>query len=281
MRVKGSGVRLGIVTDSHLCPAGTPPGLWHNPLHYDRAEALLDRAVRFLKDREVDAVAMLGDLTNFGDEASIARAVAVLATAGVPVLVVPGNHDSEPGAAAFCAHVDRLGAPDVAMAGGNRDLAGQSMVGLTELTPDNDGLLVIGDVESDGWGDSPIVLLTHFPLLDRSAETLAAGLKYAGGFRDGGVARRLVERPAPAIVLHGHLHIRDTTSERNLLQIGCAALIEPPHEATVVEIEARDGGCRVAVEHVSLAPSDVARLPVMAAAWGDWVFDGEAWASSL
>ena len=36
-------MRLGIVSDSHLCPDGTPPGLWHNRLHYDRAEERLER----------------------------------------------------------------------------------------------------------------------------------------------------------------------------------------------------------------------------------------------
>jgi 3',5'-cyclic AMP phosphodiesterase CpdA len=269
-------VRLGIVSDSHLCPAGTPPGFWHNVLDYDQAEARLADAIRFLRDRDVEAVAMLGDLTNFGDEASIARAVGVLSSAEVPVLVVPGNHDCEFGAAEFRAHVDRLGAPGVAMAVDQRQIGDLRLVGLTELRPDDDGKLVIADVASAGWGDGPIVVLSHFPLLDRRAETEAAGLKYAGGFRDAGVIRRLRDRLGPAIVLHGHLHIRDTTAEANVLQIGCASLIEPPYETTIVEIGRRDGGWQVEVEHASRAASD-ARLPVMAAAGGTWDFDGTAW----
>jgi predicted phosphodiesterase len=272
-------VRLGIVTDSHIAPDGTPPGVWHNSLHYDRAVGLLDRAVGFLRERRVDAVVMLGDLTNFGDEASIARAVAVFATVGVPVMVVPGNHDCEFGTAVFCGHVDRLGAPSIATAGGVRKLGVCAVVGLTDLAPDGGGGLLIGDVPSGGWGDGPLVLLTHFPLLDRRAETLAAGFKYAGGFRDGGVARRLFDRRDPAIVLHGHLHLRDTTARQNVLQIGCPALIEPPHEATVVEIVAGEGDCRVAVEHVSLVASDVARVPVLGPARGEWRFGEQVWRS--
>jgi predicted phosphodiesterase len=273
-------VRLGIVADSHLCPVGTPPGFWHNTLHYDRAEERLTDAIRFLRGRDVEAVAMLGDLTNFGDETSIARAVGVLASAGVPVMVVPGNHDCELGVAEFRAHVDRLGAPVVAMAGVEREVAGLRVVGLTELRPDDDrDTLVIADIDGEGWGDEPIVVLSHFPLLDRREETEAAGLKYADGFRDAGVIRRLRGRPGPAIVLHGHLHIRDTTAEGNVLQIGCASLIEPPYETTVVEVARDDRGWRVEVEHTSLLASDV-RLPVMAAARGSWTFGGEDWVAS-
>jgi predicted phosphodiesterase len=271
-------VRLGIVADSHLCPAGTPPGFWHNRLDYDRAEERLAEAIRFLRGHNVEAVAMLGDLTNFGDEASIARAVAVLAAASVPVMVVPGNHDCELGVAEFRAHVDRLGAPGVAIASGEREVGGMRVVGLTDLTPEEDGKLVIGDVESDGWGDQPVVALTHFPLLDRRAETEAAGLKYAGGFRDGGVIRRLRRRRGPALVLHGHLHIRDTAAEGNVLQIGCASLIEPPHETTVVVIEEEDGSWRVEVEHTPLADATVALIPVMRSFRQRWMFAGDAWA---
>jgi predicted phosphodiesterase len=245
-------------------------------LDYEPAEERLAEAIRFLRGRDVELVAMLGDLTNFGDEASIARAVEVLASAGVPVMVVPGNHDCELGVVEFRTHVDRLGAPGVAMAGGEREMGGLRVVGLTELTPDDDGALVIADVESGGWGDEPIVVLTHFPLLDRRAETEAAGLKYAGGFRDAGIVRRLREHSGAAIALHGHLHIRDTTAEGNVLQIGCASLIEPPYETTVVEIERHNGEWRVEVEHTSLAASDE-RLPVMAPERAAWTFDGWRW----
>jgi 3',5'-cyclic AMP phosphodiesterase CpdA len=269
-------VRLGIVTDSHICPAGTPPGRWHNVLDYDPAEARLADAIRFLRDRDVEAVAMLGDLTNFGDEASIARAVAVLAEAGVPVMIVPGNHDCELGAAAFRAHVARLAAPGVAIAARTHEFGNLRVVGLTELSPDGDGTLAIADTTGDAWGDAPVLVLSHFPLLDRRAETEAAGLKYAGGFRDTGVLRRLRAHSAPAIVLHGHLHIRDTTATDNVLQIGCAALIEPPYETTVVEIAHHDTGWRVEVEHTSLAPSD-APLPVLTPPRASWSFAGDAW----
>ena len=269
-------MRLGIVSDSHLCPEGTPPGLWHNPLHYDWAEERLRLAIEFLREREVAAIAMLGDLTNFGDETSIGRAVNVLAAAGVPVLVVPGNHDCEQGVAEFRVHVDRLGAPNVAMLAAERRVDGLRFVGLTELTFDNDGWLQIPGVASNDWDGEPVVVLTHFPLIDRRAETEAAGLKYAGGFRDLGVLRRLRDRSGPSVVLHGHLHVRDAIAEGNVLQITCASLIEPPHEASVVEIEQGGDGLRVSVEHAVIAESD-APLPVLTGAQGAWTFDGAGW----
>ncbi|MEA2524144.1 MAG: hypothetical protein QOF73_1371, partial [Thermomicrobiales bacterium] len=38
-------MRLGILTDAHLCPPGTPPDGCHNPYAFDRAEALLAQAL--------------------------------------------------------------------------------------------------------------------------------------------------------------------------------------------------------------------------------------------
>jgi len=273
-------VRLGVVSDSHLSPPGTPPGVWHNELDYDRAEERLELALDFLRGRGVEAIAMLGDLTNFGDEASIDRAVSVLAAAGVPVLVVPGNHDCELGIAEFRAHVDRLGAPDVTMIASARKVGGLRFVGLTDLTFDDDGRLLIPDMESGGRGDEPVVVLSHFPLLDRRAATEAAGWKYAGGFRDLGAARRLLDRDGPAIVLHGHLHVRDAAMDGKVLQITCASLIEPPHEASIVEIVPSQDGLQVSVEHVAVAESDVP-LPVLTGTHATWTFDGAGWTADL
>lgn len=269
-------MRLGVVSDSHLCPPGTPPGAWHNPLDYDRAEERLELALAFLRGRQVEAIAMLGDLTNFGDEGSIGRAVNVLAAAGVPVLVVPGNHDCEQGIAEFRAHVDRLGVPAVATIAAEREVGGLRFVGMTDLTFDNDGWLQIPVVESDRSGDEPVVVLTHFPLLDRRDVTEAAGWKYAGGFRDLGMAARLLDRDGPAIVLHGHLHVRDAATAGKILQLTCASLIEPPHEASVVEIARSADGWRVEVEHAAIAESD-APLPVLTGTRGAWTFDGAGW----
>jgi hypothetical protein len=47
----------------------------------------------------------------------------------------------------------------------------------------------------------------------------------------------------PTVVLSGHIHARCTEARGPLLQMTVGALIEPPFECTVVEIEAdRDGG---------------------------------------
>jgi 3',5'-cyclic AMP phosphodiesterase CpdA len=237
-------------------------------------------ALDFLRGQQVEAIAMLGDLTNFGDEASIGRAVNVLAAAGVPVLVVPGNHDCEQGIAEFRTRVDRLGAPGVTTIAGAREVGGLRFVGLTDLTFDDDGWLLIPDVESTGWGGEPVVVLSHFPLLDRRAATEAAGWKYAGGFRDLGAARRLLDRDGAAIVLHGHLHVRDAATEGNVLQITCASLIEPPYEASVVEITPSGDGLRVSVEHVTMAESG-APLPVLTGTHATWMFDGAGWTAAI
>jgi hypothetical protein len=67
------------------------------------------------------------------------------------------------------------------------------------------------------------------------------------------------------VVVHGHAHVRDALVLGSVLQIACAALVEPPFEATLLDITEEDGG-RVSVrrECVRIAPSpDGARLPVL------------------
>ena len=63
----GVRMRLGIVTDAHLCPPGTPPDGCHNPYAYERAAFMLSEALADHRADRIDALAVLGDMTNGGD----------------------------------------------------------------------------------------------------------------------------------------------------------------------------------------------------------------------
>ena len=48
-------VRLGVITEIHIVPPGTPDGFWHNPFRFDQAEELFGQAVQRCVEAEVDA----------------------------------------------------------------------------------------------------------------------------------------------------------------------------------------------------------------------------------
>ena len=115
-------IRLGIVTEIHIVPPGTPEGFWHNPFLFDQAEQLFARAVRRCQELEVDAIAILGDLTHFADEASFAGVRRVLETTALPVYVLPGNHDLDKSARPLAAFQQAMDLPNVTIAPANRAL---------------------------------------------------------------------------------------------------------------------------------------------------------------
>ena len=78
-------------------------------------------------------------------------------------------------------------------------------------------------------------------------------------------------------MLHGHIHVRDAVAEGPALQIGCAALIEPPHERVVSKVLTGGDGLVVRVRHVPVMESPPVRLPVLSPAASDWTFGDGGW----
>ncbi|MEA2595956.1 MAG: hypothetical protein QOF01_2425 [Thermomicrobiales bacterium] len=271
-------MRLGILTDAHLCPPGTPPDGCHNPYAFDRAEALLAQALSAHRADGVDGLAVLGDLANGGDEPSMQRAFDLLAGARLPTWLVPGNHDRDEDPARLAALVRRggpgirLGHPAGEVVGGIR-LAGLPITGHV-----SGGEWLVEAASIAGWGSDPVVLLSHFPVLPREAAVRGAGLRYVGSFEDrDGIAAGLLGRASPTVVVHGHLHLRDAVADGAVLQIGCAALIEPPHERAIVAIDLGRDEPRVRVTHLPVTASPPVRLPVLSPRNGEWVFRSGSW----
>jgi predicted phosphodiesterase len=276
---KEGAMRLGIVTDVHVSPPGSPPAAWHNPYDLEGAPRRLALALARLRDEGVEAIAVLGDLTNRADAASVARALEVLAGAGLPIRIVPGNHDAEPGGvdlaravAALDSAQVRTAAPDGELLGGTR-LAG---VGIGyDAAADR---WQVGGIEAAGWDSDPVVLLSHSPLLDIEPKVAAAGLKNAGTFADPtGVGPALADRTGPSIVLHGHFHVRDAATRGPILQLGFAALVEPPNEVAVLDLDRGGGELAVRIRRLPIEPVPAERLPVLVPPTQAWRFAGGAW----
>lgn len=272
-------MRLGIVTDAHLCPPGTPPDGCHNPYAYERAADHLQSALDAHRRDAVDAVAVLGDLTNGGDRASMVRAVEIIGSARAPVRVVAGNHDRDVEPMMLASLVETTPLRMATPLGEN--IAGVRVAGVQIAAAEDDGWSVV-EPNAPAWGDEPIVVLSHVPILSREAAVRAAELKYAGGLSNGeAIVTALLARAAPTVVIHGHLHLRDACTTGPVLQIGCAALIEPPYERAVIEVDELEGRLTVTVAHRSVAPVPKVRLPVLAPADAIWTFKSGRWTPSI
>lgn len=283
-------MRLGIVTDAHLKLGGNPYGnpngtrvrSFHNGYAMDDALERLELALGRLVEGGAEALALLGDLSHLGDAESLEEGLGLAAEIGLPVWAVPGNHDVSDREDALARAIKRVGSEGLRLATPEGEFVGRGIrvAGLCVQSEDwGFTSRSAGRPDTGAWGDDNVLLLSHFPALSSRARVERTGLRYAGDLGDlGAVLRPLLGRVAPTVVLGGHLHLRDAFAEGSVLQLGFAALVEPPFEASFVEVEAGDGRVEVRRESVSLAPSPKGvRLPVLSLADEGWVFETGAW----
>jgi hypothetical protein len=232
-------VRLGVLSDLH-CELEPTGSRWINVFEPERLDERLDAALAWFAEAQVDLILVLGDLVQFANPGDLEHAFGRLAAADVaPLATVNGNHDLRLGLE-FAAsarrhgirllHEDPLQAADVALTGVAADIG--------PARPQYVGRL------ADWAGEAPLgVVVSHFPVLSEASKVAAAGLPYAGDLVNRAeVEARLAHDPRPKLVLSGHIHARCSTHAGPLLQLTVGALIEPPFDATIVEVD--PGGVR-------------------------------------
>ncbi len=274
-------MRIGLISDIHIAPAGTPPERWHNDYRFPDADARLARALRRCLERGAEAIALLGDLAHLGDDESLDAALARAARSGCPIWVAAGNHDAVLHDTALAAAVARLAAPHVRMAteSGALIAPGIRVAGLSISADGLDSVHAPAPPAIAAWEEDLVLWLTHYPMLSLVEATSAAGLRYAGDLENRAeVAEPIAARAAPTVAVHGHLHVRHASSRDSLLQISCAALIEPPFELTIVDVEPGDRQHVVRVRHEPVEAAGAAMsLPVLFPDNGAWSFSDGAW----
>jgi predicted phosphodiesterase len=273
-------VKIGIVTDAHLCPPGTAADRFHNEFEFAGARSRLERALALHAAAGVDAIALLGDLTNAGDEASTLEGLPLCEAVGLPVWAVAGNHDCDEGAGAFRDRLAGRPATSIQIPTPSGDVAGSiRLAGLSIVACGPSRKWTLEQPDIAAWRTDTVLLLSHFPILSRRAAAAAAGLQYAGDVENHkAVEDMLRARSQATVVLHGHLHQRDAVTSGPVLQLGCASLIEPPFETAQIEIEPMGADLIVRVSHLSVEPPPNVRLPVLSPAQSIWRFRAGAWA---
>lgn len=123
-----------------------------------------------------------------------------------------------------------------------------------------------------------MLLASHFPLLSRKEALSARELPYAGDLVDrAALAASIGARPGPTVVACGHIHVREAASFGSLLQLSCGALVEPPFEATIIELRDAPAGLEVERSAHELGTAPERRDPRLAPARESWRLAAGSW----
>jgi predicted phosphodiesterase len=268
-------VKFGVLADLHWSVAPGATARWHAGYDFGGLADRCAATVEALVAHGCEVLAIAGDLTHDGDEASCRAALdGVLSVAPVPVAVVEGNHD---------VRLDRTLVP-------HRSEVGEDWRHAEVVAEQH--LLTLGAVGVDregGWARDrdprmaadglATVLVSHFPLVPHADRLAAAGLPFPGELTDRGLLLELLTATrTPAVVLSGHLHVRDAIAHENVLQICVPALVERPHEAAVVDVDPLAGVVRCTrIRGAGSAPARGAEPWLLSPSDERWAFAGGSW----
>jgi predicted phosphodiesterase len=280
-----SGLRLGILSDVHCTSAPDERAAWHNAYDFAGLRARVERALAWFAQEDVDLVVLCGDLTHHGDSAPL-RTLLEQLRAGTPqrVLAVAGNHDVADGEDMLARELAHLGDPRLAPADVRGELLGGIRLAGVHLVPTIGyfGARLREQPALDAWGEEPVVLASHLPLLSRAAALAARGMPYPGDLLDRvQAADALRTRRAPTVVVCGHIHARDVHAEGSVLQLTQAALIEPPFDAVVLDVRPDgEGGALVTRRTLRTGEQRAAHEPALAQPDGAWRFVAGGWSDA-
>ena len=278
-------MRLGIIADAHLSPPGTNASAFHTGYESPYTAASYRLALRRCAKENVDAVVLLGDLSHSGDDESLELGVRLAAENAKRVWAMSGNHDCFERTEALEVAVRRVAADHVRLVSPAGEVAeGEPRVAGLCVARGSGGYKARsnGGRGAEDWGDEPVVWLSHYPMVSFAEEVSCASLIYGDNLENlEEVARPLLARSAPTIVISGHIHLRHDCVVGKVLQLSCAALVEPPFEIAILDFgvdpETRGGRMVVRRRSVSLVSSSAVSCPVLSPPRQEWVFEAGEW----
>lgn len=260
--------RLGLICDSHLGLMGRPT--YHNLLLGDHGPEIVRSAVDVLKREQVNAVLVLGDLTNSGTAEEMKTACSLLSALNVPWWVTPGNHDTSAVASGvfrklLAGHVaeDALTLGDIFCLCPWDVTPGASPYSSTFLIGRTQKARLLDSVKSR----SPkfLLLATHAPVIDASAPTCRHSAPYAGHFSDGReMVEAILDLGCEQILLcAGHTHYHWIETGPGWVQCVTGALIAYPMEIRVAEFDQQ----RIRIRTVAVATDGLRKTSLLSAEW--------------
>ena len=216
-------MKLGVITDLHYT-GDARPGRWIGAYDRVRLGERLELALAFAAEA-TDTVVLLGDLTEYADARLTEQLVRTTSASASRVIATAGNHELQSSACVDLATVHPVQAAGDPLGIGIVELAG------TDARP-------LGTVRFNDAARRGALVVSHYPILSRRATLEAAGHPYSGDLENRiEVERAVRELGLPTVVVCGHLHVRDAAVSGQLIQIACAALVESPHDLTLLTLE--------------------------------------------
>ncbi len=197
-------MRFAHVSDLHLeMNVSASPD--HGLTSHEVTEAIAHDLISI--SEALDLVVVSGDLTENADAEAFATFERMFDDIGLPLIVVPGNHDGPAGMHDYSAFSDKFASWDIT----NRvvEIAGARFLGLntciedvTEGAIDDEGLTLLADEIARNHDGNLVIVMHHPPLV--------LGLQQFDGFCHLDGRERLMEILGGArdqvIILSGHVH---------------------------------------------------------------------------
>ena len=165
----------------------------------------------------LDLVVVSGDLTEHADPAAFLEFEQLFGAVGLPIIVVPGNHDGPAGMQSYAASSDTFSAWNIS----NRvvEFAGVRFLGLnsclegrTEGALEDEGLALLAEEVAQDLPGRLVIVMHHPPLL--------LGLQVFDSFCRLGSRDRLMDilgrANRPVTILSGHVHRPYTATQGNI-----------------------------------------------------------------
>jgi predicted phosphodiesterase len=277
-----SAVRLGILSDLHRTTNVAQRAEFHNEYDFGGHSARIARALAWFGEEEVDALILCGDLTHTAEPEAMAAVLReCVAELEVPVIAVAGNHDVGAGQDELSRAIERPGLDRLLAGSPIGHMIAEVRVAGLQLEPTSGWARsrLVSLPAVDAWGEEPVVLVSHLPLLSRASTVAAAGMPYPGDLLDREDAAALLRgRGAPTVVVAGHIHVRDVHTDDGILQLLQGAMIESPFEAVLLDV-GTDGDGVVCVTRTARRTSDrpVRCEPTFTDPVGSWRFESAGW----
>ena len=218
-------MRFAHVSDLHLAmPASTAP---EDVTHPQAVAEAIARDVAGIAEA-LDLIVVSGDLTDRAEPAAFAAFEKMFVNIGLPVVVVPGNHDGPVGMRKYCASSEVLSGWDitnrVVEVGGGRFLGLDTCVeSVTEGALDDEGLALLGK-EVTRETESRLIVVMHHPPLVLGLARFDGFCRLEGRGRFLGI---LEDAREPVIVLSGHVHRPYTAQEGNIACFVAGSMVAP------------------------------------------------------
>lgn len=218
-------MKLAHVSDLHLQPPGAESGII-GPTSHDIASAIVDDLIAIA--RGLDLIVVSGDLTEKADAASFIAFERMFSRIGIPIVVVPGNHDGPTAMRNYARQSSFLAHWDISKRA--VEIGGMRLLGLDtcleNLTSGALGVDALALVETEiaRQSEAPLILVMHHP-------PLLLGLKTFDGFceldRGDELLRILKKTKKDILILSGHVHRPYSARKWNLSCHVAGSMVAP------------------------------------------------------